>query len=319
MWFIPKSIQVQTGMCQFMRSAKLPIPSQEIPIPTEASIRSQNRNTYSFLRDICDNMGVRDQFNIKVKKLLHFIYNEGYLCIAYLLDKTINERSSDYYRSSHTFVWGLDVFRDRYPKQFPIRQRLASKRPPPSTFTQMQSFESFIKKDREAWYARIGQSLMSSRAPTEAQIKAPKTFSARAFGANSLDRDYLWEFNNSLRANADDTIYPTHINNRFIECIMGLPIGWTSPFHKQVWVVSSYVKQKDIKTKIKDADNLALWATPSVFSSTAQMSYEQHEIRRQRHLSKESPSKPQDSLQWQMQRAIRGKSDTIKGPQKGTK
>jgi len=329
-WFVPSKILDQTDMQPAVRIAHLPtitleefnaVMSDNPPKVLSRSTPSKPKrteepeepkephflddpDTYGFLEEIRDKMLLRDRKLGQLKTLIKYIYTEGYAGIVFLLNKTIRPSLRNEF---------LLTYASMYPR---LRNRKARKvRPEKNTFISMDSsaWDSFYKAGLRALRQRVREQV-DLLSPTQEQSLKPKMFSAQPIGESSNTyKPIIWDFNNfrenPIRVPKENKLFSGSdlvANNRFIDCLMGLPIGWTSPFHKVVWSVSIYKKDRTFETLIADyrAPAINIWTTPTV--SSMYKSTDKFEAAQEARLKKKG-SKGQTSTQVQMGQSVRKK------------
>jgi len=268
MWLIPSQILDKTQMRYATRNASLPSISL-----ADLDLLAQNKSTRKaldlsketsdLLTEIAANFGLRDSFDYPLKKLIRYIYVDGYSGVSWLLNKTL--RSPEF---SNDF---LDIYASLHPRQ---RNKTRTERPKPKTFISMKN---------DVWEVvrtALRSDLRKRATRNKSAPLTPQRFSAQALGSPVSTPARFWSFNPSIRQNpslfAPSSNYKntqlfkgmtTSANPRFMECVMGLPIGWTSPLHKQVWLMSSYQYVEDILSEKTSAERSRLWLTPTVHSA----------------------------------------------------
>lgn len=296
MWLIPTQVIERTGV-QSLILSEVELPSISITdldqiaqnrIPKALSLSTlgaQTVNTIPFLNDIAAHFGIRDVFNYKVPKLIRNIYVDGYAGITWLFNKTLKTTLPN---ANETFVLQYaNSFKKQRGRKSKERFELATK------FTSMTDSEwlSSYRETRANWAER------SKKQKGATNASAKKRFSAQPLVSTANARGLFWDFqpmrpNPSLFAPSSTykgvSLFSTPIlkavasvgrtdlestaiaaNPRFIECVMGLPIGWTSPLHKQIWLMSTYPTTHTIveDVPIDQQRKPHNWLTPTVQSA----------------------------------------------------
>lgn len=332
-WFVPSKILDQTDMQPAVRIAHLPTITleefnavmgdnppevlrstptkpkrtkdpKEPEEPEEPPHFLDDPDTYGFLEEIRTKMLLRDKKLGLLKTLIKYIYTEGYAGIVFLLNKTIRPSLRNDF---------LLTYASMCPR---LRNRKVRKvRPVKNTFISMDSsaWDTFYKAGLLALRQRVREQV-DLLSPNQEQSLKPKLFSAQPIGESSNTyKPIIWGFNkfreNPIRVPEENILFSGYglvANNRFIDCLMGLPIGWTSPFHKVVWSVSIYKKDRTFDTRLADysAPAINIWTTPTV--SSIYKSSDKYEAAQEERLKKKG-SKSQTSTQVQMGQSIRWK------------